>query len=307
MAFDKTGTLTRGVLRVDGVIAFGSHSQESVLALAASLEQNSNHILANAIVTAAQSQNLKLVKAKHVREIAGRGLEAQVRGQAILVGSLNLLADHEINIPAKYTRGSIKQTAAYVAIDGALAGIISLEDELRPESKATLVRLHTLGIKEFIMVTGDNEATAQAIAKSLGITHVHANALPADKLHILDEIKARPMVFVGDGVNDSPILTAADVGIALGARGSTAASESADVVIMPDDLSRVAMATAIAKRTFHIARQSILVGIGLSLLLMVVFASGKFSPLAGAIIQEVVDVIVIMNALRAHTGSIISG
>ncbi len=153
-----------------------------------------------------------------------------------------------------------------------------------------------------MMVTGDNRAAAQTIAKQLGISHVHADALPADKLHILDEARHRPLAFVGDGVNDAPILTAADLGIALGARGIAAASESEDIVIMPDDLGRVAVATAIAKRTFRIAHQSILVGIGLSVLLMAVFATGAFSPLAGAIIQEVVDVVVIVNALRAHAG-----
>jgi P-type E1-E2 ATPase len=128
--------------------------------------------------------------------------------------------------------------------------------------------------------------------------------LPADKLRILDEVKNRPLAFVGDGVNDAPILTAADIGIALGARGSTAASESADIVIMPDDLSRLAVGVAVAKRTFKIARQSILAGIALSVLLMAVFATGKFPPLAGAIVQEVVDVVVILNALRAHFGPV---
>ncbi|MEK7059694.1 MAG: HAD-IC family P-type ATPase, partial [Patescibacteria group bacterium] len=144
------------------------------------------------------------------------------------------------------------------------------------------------------------QATANTIAKQFGIDHVHAEMLPADKLHILDAVKRRPLVFVGDGVNDAPALTAADVGIALGARGSTAASESADMVIMLDDLSRVATALTIAKQTFRIAKQSILIGIGLSVILMLVFATGKLSPLAGAIMQEVVDVFVIFNALRAH-------
>jgi P-type E1-E2 ATPase len=150
------------------------------------------------------------------------------------------------------------------------------------------------------MVTGDNQITAESIAGELGIDHVHAEALPADKLRVIDEVKQRPMAFVGDGVNDAPVLTAADIGIALGARGSTAASESADMVIMLDDISRVAVGREIANRTFSIARQSILVGIALSVGLMLVFATGKFSPLAGAIIQEVVDVFVIFNALRAH-------
>ena len=191
-----------------------------------------------------------------------------------------------------------------MAIDGQLAGIIKLSDELRPESKATLQRLHKLGLTNAIMITGDNVTTANKIAKQLGIDHVYAETLPADKLRLLEAIKDRPLIFVGDGVNDAPALTAADIGIALGARGSTAASESADMVIMLNDLGRVATAIAIAKRTFWIAKQSILIGIGISLGLMLIFSTGKFSPLMGAIIQEVVDVVVIFNALRAHTGKL---
>jgi P-type E1-E2 ATPase len=195
---------------------------------------------------------------------------------------------------------ALSQTAAYVAVDGRLAGIISLIDEVRPEAAATLERLRGIGISEIIMVTGDNKGAAQIVAKQLGIDHVHAETLPADKLHVVTETKDRPLIFVGDGVNDAPVLTASDVGIALGARGSAAASESADVVIMLDDISRVATGLEIAKKTFAIARQSILAGILLSLLLMVVFSTGKFPPLAGAVLQEVVDVVVIFNALRAH-------
>jgi len=300
IAFDKTGTLTGGTLEVDTVTAFNGHKKDDVLALAASLEQNSNHVLAQAIVSAAQARQLKAAKAKHVQEIAGRGLQASLKGRTVLVGRLSLLTEQGIKPPKQFDQTTVRQTAVYVAIDSELAGVITLKDELRPESKATIDKLHELGIKEVMMVTGDNRATAQAIAKQLGISHVHAEALPADKLHILEEIKARPMAFVGDGVNDAPILTAADVGIALGARGSTAASESADMVIMLDDVGRVATAVAIAQRTFRIARQSILIGIGLSLLLMLAYATGRFSPLSGAIIQEVVDVFVIFNALRAH-------
>lgn len=300
IAFDKTGTLTRGELAVENVTVYGGLSQDELLGLAASLEQGSNHLLARAILASAQARKIKFKKVKRIREVSGLGLSASVKGQEVLVGRLSFLQQNNVKLPAKFKQGSIQQSVVYVAADGKLAGAIALKDELRPETAATLERLRELGIRETLMVTGDNQATANAIAKQLGISHVHAEALPADKLHILDEVKERPIAFVGDGVNDAPILTAADIGIALGARGSTAASESADMVIMLDDIGRVAVAVAVAKRTFQIARQSILIGIGLSVFLMVVFASGKFSPLSGAIVQEFVDVFVIFNALRAH-------
>lgn len=300
IAFDKTGTLTKGLPAVDNVTAYGSHTQQEVLSLAASLEQNSNHVIAHAVVEAAKSQNLKYSKAKHVKEISGLGLQAQLKGTQILVGRLSLLSDQKVKFPTKFNSTKINKTAVFVAIDGVLAGVITMTDELRPESKATLNHLRTLGIKDILMVTGDNKAAAESIAKQVGITQVYAETLPADKLHVIDEVEQRPLVFVGDGVNDAPVLTAADVGIALGARGSTAASESADMVIMLDDFRRVSVAMEISKGTFSIARQSILIGIGLSVILMIVFSTGKFTALSGAIIQEGVDVFVIFNALRAH-------
>lgn len=300
IAFDKTGTLTKGVPTVDEIITYGSYKKADILSLAASLEQNSNHIIAHAVVDTAKSQGLKYAKAKHVKEISGKGLQAQLKGKQILVGRLSLLTDNEVILPTGFDAEKINKTAVFVSVEGELSGIITLTDELRPESIATLSRLQELGIKDILMVTGDNKAAAEAIAKQAGISHVHAEALPADKLHVIDEVKNRPLIFVGDGVNDAPVLTAADVGVALGARGSTAASESADMVIMLDDFSRVATATEISKRTFSIARQSILIGIGLSVILMVVFSTGKFTALSGAIIQEGVDVFVIFNALRAH-------
>ena len=300
IAFDKTGTLTRGELAVESVSAYGDLSQDQVLSLAASLEQGSNHLIARAILDSAQQRKIKYKKVKRIREVSGLGLAAKVKDQEVLVGRLSFLKENDVKMPPKFRQGSVRQSVVYVAANGRLAGTITLKDEIRPETAGTLEQLRKLGIRETLMVTGDNKATAQAIADQLGISHVHAEALPAEKLHILDEVKDRPIAFVGDGVNDAPILTAADVGIALGARGSTAASESADMVIMLDDFSRVAIAVAVAKRTFQIARQSILIGIGLSVLLMLIFATGKFSPLAGAIIQEGVDVFVIFNALRAH-------
>jgi len=300
IAFDKTGTLTTSALSVDEVITYGSFNKDEVLALAASLEQNSNHVVAGAIVGAAKAKGLKFTKAKHVKEFSGRGLSAHLKGRDVLVGRLSLLQDEGVKLPPKFKADSVTKTAVFVSLDGALTGTITLRDEVRPESRATIERLKALGIQQIMMVTGDNRSTAQAIAKQLSIEQVYAETLPADKLHTIDKVKERPLAFVGDGVNDAPVLTAADIGIALGARGSTAASESADMVVMLDDVSRVASGYEIAKRTFAIARQSILVGIALSLILMLIFATGKFTPLQGAIIQEVVDVVVIFNALRAH-------
>jgi P-type E1-E2 ATPase len=211
------------------------------------------------------------------------------------------LEQHNIALPKNFKQEVLAQTVALVAIDGQLAGVIVCKDQVRTESKSTIKRLKDLGVQKLLMVTGDNKTTAQAIAKQLGVRQVVAEALPGDKIHAIEDIKERPVAFVGDGVNDAPVLTASDLGIALGARGSTAASESADVVIMTDDLGQVATAKLIAKRTLYIARQSILVGIALSIVLMFIFATGHFKPVYGAAIQELVDVVVIFNALRAHS------
>jgi heavy metal translocating P-type ATPase len=300
IAFDKTGTLTVGKPVVDTVTTFGSFTKNDVLSNAASLEQSSNHVLATAIIEAARKRKISFSKAKHVQETAGHGLKASVKNKHILVGHFDFMNEQSVEMPAAFKQQNVKQTATYLAIDGKLAGVITFKDEIRSETKKTLEYLRKFGLKRQMMLTGDNKAAAMAVAKQLSISDYIAGALPGDKLRAIEKVKYRPLVFVGDGVNDAPVLTAADVGIALGARGSTAASESADIVIMQDDLSYVARARAVAGRTFKIARQSILVGIGLSVVLMLVFATGKFTPVIGAIAQEVVDVVVIFNALRAH-------
>jgi heavy metal translocating P-type ATPase len=302
IAFAKTGTLTHGQLHVATVKTFHGHTTDSVLASAASLEQNSNHVVARAIVHSAITAKIKFAKAKHVREISGRGVEAKINNSHVLVGRLALLQEHDIVLPAKFESG-IDQTAAYVAINNQLAGIITFTDEIRNESGRTLQSLKRFGIKNIVMMTGDGKTVAQKLAKQLGISAVHADMVPAEKLWVIENIKRRPVVFVGDGISDAPVLTVADIGIALGARVATAASGSGDVVILQDDISRVAEAVAVAKRTLTIARQSIFVGIGLSLLLMAAFATGKFPPLLGAVLQEVVEIVVIFNALRARGGS----
>ncbi len=300
IAFDKTGTLTRGTPTVDKVISYSGFDGNEVLSYAAALEQSSTHILARSIVQAATDKKIKIPKAKQVKELSGYGVKGRLQNKDITVGRFNLIEESNITIPKSFKQDGVKQTAAYVAINDRLAGVVLFKDEVRPEAKDMLKRLKLAGIKHTLMVTGDNAVTAQAIAKQLGIEQVEADSLPADKIHIIERVKNRPVGFVGDGVNDAPVLTAADVGIALGARGSTAASESADVVIMLDDVSKVATGVEIAKRTFFIARQSILIGIFISLGLMGIFATGRFKPIHGAAIQELVDITVIINALRAH-------
>ncbi|MDB5185081.1 MAG: heavy metal-transporting P-type ATPase [Candidatus Saccharibacteria bacterium] len=299
IAFDKTGTLTSGTLSVESITAFNGRKEADVVALAASLEQSSNHVVAHAITNYAVDTGVKAAKAKHITEISGKGLSTNLHGKTVLVGRYSLLEEHGVTMPANFKTASIKHTAVYVSEGDQLVGIITFADAVRDNSAETLQQLQRLGIKHSLLVTGDNELTARAVAKAVGINDVYADSLPADKLAVIESLKHRPVVFVGDGVNDAPVLTAADVGIALGARGSTAASESADMVILQDDIGRVAVAYRIARRTFSIARQSIVVGIGLSLVLMAIFATGKFSPLTGAVLQEVVDVVVIFNALRA--------
>lgn len=299
VALDKTGTLTRGVAAVDTIRTFHKFSKQEVLGFAAAIEQSSGHILAHAITKAAVKQKIKINSAKQVREITGLGLSGRLQGKSILVGRLRLMEAEEVSLPAALNRQP-GLTASYIAVNGVLAGMITFTDELRPESKELLADLKRLGIKHTLMVTGDNQATAKAIAKKLGIETVVAECLPGDKIRAIENIPHKPVAFIGDGVNDAPVLTAAEVGIALGARGSTAASESADIVVLPDDISKVSLAISIAKRTFAIGRQSILIGILISLGLMGIFATGRFKPVYGAAVQELVDVTVIFNALRAH-------
>jgi heavy metal translocating P-type ATPase len=303
IAFDKTGTLTLGQLQVNTIQSFGNVAEHDILAAAASLEQHSNHVVAQAILNRAKEDKIKLSKIKSLKETAGQGLKGSYSGKSVLVGRLSYLQTESVKVAKSTNLGKLPATTAtYVAINGHLAGVITFTDTVRQESAETITALNKLGYQHLHMVTGDNEANAQAVANQVGISleNITTDALPADKLHALENIKDRPVVFVGDGVNDAPVLTASEVGIALGARGSTAASESADIVIMLDDVSKVATVAEISKRTFQIAWQSIVIGIIISIGLMGVYATGRFSPLSGAVLQEVVDIIVIFNALRAH-------
>lgn len=298
-AFDKTGTLTHGTPQLAAIKVANGFKKEYVLSVAAAVENGSNHILAHAIMQAATTRKLSLPTVSKQHEQAGSGITAQLDTSTVLVGKRAFVEAAGIKIPKNIKPDT---TAVYAAINDKLAGVFIFEDIVRSETKDTLRALKKLGMQRSLVITGDNHITAENIAKSVGITKVIADALPADKLMALKELgpKDRLTAMVGDGVNDAPTLAAADVGIALGAKGSTAASESADVVVMMDNLLKVAESYKISKDTFKIARQAILLGIGISVGLMLIYATGRFSPVSGAAIQELIDITVMIYALRAH-------
>lgn len=299
-AFGKRGTLVQDGQKIASITAYGPFTQQEVLAYAAALEQAASHPLAQVIIAAAKARGAKPPKAKHVREVAGQGLEAQAGGKQLLVGRLSFLAQYGVILPKQFAPSGITQPAVFVAIQGVLAGYILFSNSVRPNAKPAMRALRRLGIAHIHLLTGDSQNAARAIARPLGITEITADALPGDKLHALEAITERPLAFAGDGVHDAALLTAADVGIALDALGSTAASEAADVVVLRDDLADAAQAVAVSRRAFRVARQTIAGGIGLSLALMLIFASGVFPPIVGIITQECLDVAIIAGALRAR-------
>lgn len=298
VAFDKTGTLTLGQPKVADVLPAKGVNKKELVQLAASAEQQSAHILAQALVAQAKAQKMSLAKASNVREVTGGGVQAKVSGATILVGKASYLESQGVKVTGAHSASG--QTAVYVARDKTYLGAIQFADAVRENSRETLQKLGELGVSHTVMLTGDAKATASRIAKELGITDVAAELLPVDKVEAIKKLPDHPVLMVGDGVNDAPVLAAADVGMAMGAKGSTAASESADIVVMLDDISRVARAISIAKDTIRIALQSIWVGIAISVGLMVVAATGIIPAVVGAGLQEIVDVVVIINALRAH-------
>jgi heavy metal translocating P-type ATPase len=302
VVFDKTGTLTHGAPAFSGVRPEHPFTADEVLTSVASVEQYSSHVLAASMIAAAQDCGLPLHEAVDAREAATNGVAARVLGREVVVGKFAFVAQHAPD--ARRTEIGPGELAVYVAIDGVYAGALLASDRLRSNAKDTLQRLETLGVRQSMMLTGDAVETAQHVASELGLTRVRAECLPADKVAEVGGIRERPVIMVGDGVNDAPVLAAADVGIAMGAKGATAASESADAVILLDDISRVALAVTIGRDTVRIALQSIWLGIAISVALMAIAAFGVIPATAGALLQEVVDLMAILAALRAVGGRV---
>lgn len=292
IAFDKTGTLTKGILALDQIKSFPPYSTDQLLAIAASAEQQSSHILARSIVNAVDKN--VLLPVSEIQEVTGMGITAQVDQHHVKIGRKKFVTAETFETP--------KQTAIYISVDDRFAGYITFSDQIRPEASITITQLNKLGIKNTLMISGDQKATANMVGNQIGIAKVYSECLPKDKIAVLkdQEDHLRPVVMVGDGVNDAPSLTVADVGIAMGARGSTAASESADIVILKDDLGRVARALSISQYTMKIAKQSVLIGIFICIGLMLIAATGIIPALIGALFQEVVDTVTILWALLAH-------
>ena len=300
--FDKTGTLTVGGARLLSVEVAPGESVEEVLAFGASLEQASHHVLAGAVVQAALERGLKLKVPEQVVESVGSGLIGVIEGLKVSAGSRDSAAAQD-HVARAIRRASWRSALiVFIAVEGRPVGALLLADELRSDTPRAIRLLRDAGIARIVMVTGDRAAAAQAIGAALDLDAVLADRVPSDKVDaVRSEQRLHPSIMVGDGINDAPALACADVGIALGARGASASSQAADVVILADRLDRVGEAIEIAQRARRIAVESIVAGMGLSLLAMGAATLGWLAPVPAAIVQEVIDVAVILNALRALT------
>jgi heavy metal translocating P-type ATPase len=303
---DKTGTLTVGTPAVEKVVSLDSLSTDEILLLAASVDQLSSHTLAESLVRDARARGLELVFPRGVAEDPGQGIEGDVDGRRVAVGSASWLAGRGYESsagPVGDHHVGAGQSEILVGVDGRVTAVLVMGDRLREDADDLVTGLRETGIQHVAVVTGDREAIAEDVGRRVGVDRVYGEQSPEDKLEVVRTLQTspelRPVVMVGDGINDAPALALADVGIAMGAAGATVSSETADAVIVVDRVERVAEALRIGRRSLGIARESVLVGIGLSLVAMCFAAFGFIAPVAGALLQEVIDVAVILNALRA--------
>ncbi len=309
--FDKTGTITFGTPKLTKVLTYADRDEKDITHIASSLDQLSNHILARAFQNHAKQEGVgKLTIPTTFEESLGNGVQGVIAGEGYSLGRLSYMNKLGVYIPPdiQSSRDKSKQEGVmtvYLASGGRLLGAFEFADTIRTNVKKLFSKLRDYGA-EVIMLTGDKKSVAEHIGTQAGISRVYAECLPERKVeYVRQERKiATPVVMVGDGVNDAPALAIADVGIALGAHGSSAASESGDIVVMVDNIERVGEVYELSRSVLRIATQSILVGIGLSVLLMLLAVLGFIRPVYGALMQEVIDVVVILNALRVHSSRV---
>lgn len=299
---DKTGTVTLGRPELEEVIALDGLSADETLRLAASVDRLSSHPLAHALTAGARARGLELETPREVTEAFGRGVAGSVGGHHVVAGSRDWLREHGAAVPEiDHASGG----DVYVAVDGVAAGVAVVGDRLREDAATLVARLRESGVLHVALVTGDREPVAARIGRALGVDRVYADQTPEQKLEVVRALQSRPglhpVVMVGDGINDAPALALADVGVAMGTAGATVSSETADAVILVDRVDRVADGIRICKRALHIARQSVVLGMAASMIAMAFAAGGYLPPVAGALLQEGIDVGVILNALRALT------
>jgi len=305
--FDKTGTLTLGRPEVSAVWTRAPFTTPDVLRLAGAIEDTSGHLLARPVVSAARALVPALPEATDVVESAGRGIEGMVEGRRVLVGAASLLRDRlpgvtaEINALEREYHDAGGAVRAFVAVDGALAGVITYADGLRPGIERFMSDLRETGIRRTVLLSGDSAANTDVIARQLGVDEAYGDLLPEDKVRAVGDLVRAGfrVVMLGDGTNDAPALGTASVGVALASGGGGITAEAADVVILADDPHRLLEAIHFSRWTAHVARQSVLAGLGLSSVAMFLAAAGFIPPTAGALLQEGIDVAVIVNALRA--------
>ena len=298
VVFDKTGTMTRGVFAVSGVYPEGM-SEAQLIELAALAESYSSHPISQSLKKA-YGQAIDAARVGDVEEISGHGVTAMVDGRLVAAGNERMMA--RMGVEAKPCEGV--GTVVHVAVDGAYAGCILIADQVKPGAKDAIAALHRVGVTRTVMLTGDRDAVAQQVAAELGIDEVHSGLLPADKVTRVEGILAgkgrgEMVAFVGDGINDAPVLSRADVGIAMGALGSDAAIEAADVVLMDDDPRKIAAAIAIAKKCLRIVYQNIVFAIGVKAVCLVLGALGIAGMWAAIFADVGVMVIAVLNAIRA--------
>lgn len=300
LVLDKTGTLTEGRPHIVSIDTTADMPEDEVLRFAAALDQASKHPIAQAIVAAARDRGIALSPPENVVETPGEGVTGTVEGRRVAVGGPGFVASQ---IRAAHIDDAIAGAGAVVvalAVDGTLVGHVVMADVLRPGTRELLAGLRRLGVGRILLATGDRRAVAEGVTQGLGLDVVQADLTPDEKvLLVLAEREGGPVMMVGDGVNDAPALAAADVGVAMGARGAAASAEAADVVLLVDHLDRLLPGIDIAQRARRIALESVVAGIGLSVAGMIVAAMGYLTPVEGALLQELIDVAVILNALRA--------
>ncbi len=306
LALDKTGTLTTGRFSVTSVVGLEGTTEAAVLRIAASVEEQSSHPLAEAIVEAAKMRKIDFPGATEIENLAGKGIQARVDGSEVLVGALRAFAGDPAAEKGKALAGAIAslegegQTTVIVRLAGKFIGIIALADEPRPGVKDVIERLRARGIKRLVMLTGDNASVARRVAEQIGITSVYAELMPGNKLKLVHELEQGHGVIamIGDGVNDAPALAAATVGVAMGAGGTAVALETADVVLMGDDLGKLPFAIGLSRASSRIIRQNLVIALGVIALLVIASLFGVIPLSLAVVLHEGSTIVVVLNALR---------